>query len=158
MGQIIRMPTESELPDGAVRDFAQMLFYLYKTAHRPSLRQISKAIEDNHELPGTASPETIRRMLRGTAVPQRWETVEAVMLTLCDLGNRSPGERVYFGEHRRSIASHIERLWHQALDFPWAESVLAPPQEASEATAPNPGAADDPWASDGDGYSDEPPF
>jgi hypothetical protein len=65
MGQIIRMPTEDEVRSGVLEDFMTVMFHLYKSAHRPTLRAISKAIEDNGELAGTASPETIRRMLRG---------------------------------------------------------------------------------------------
>jgi hypothetical protein len=160
MGQIIRMPTESDIPDGAVRDFAQMIFYLYKRAHRPSLREVSNAIARNPELAGTASPETIRRILRGTAVPQRWETVQAVMQTLCDLANIDTATLVWFGEDRLRIASHIDRLWHRALDYPWAPSVLEPLQEAPDPTASAASTVADPWASEnsGDGFSDEPPF
>jgi hypothetical protein len=158
MGQIIRMPTESEVPQGAVRDFAQVMFYLYKKARRPSLREISLAIARNEKLAGTASPETIRRILRGTAVPQRWETVEAVTVTLCDLGNCDRDRSLRFGSERGTVWNVVESLWHRALDFPWAESVAPPEPPEPSTTSANSTTAGDPWASDGDGFPDEPPF
>jgi len=157
MGQIIRVPSGSELPDGSVRDFVTVMFHLYKQAHRPTLRQISDAIARNEDLAATASPETIRRMLRGAAVPQRWEIVEAVMVTLCDLGHVVPGDKLIFAEERLSIRSHVERLWHRALDYPHAPSVQAPAPDAPAAQVADPW-ADDPSTNGGDGFPDEPPF
>jgi hypothetical protein len=149
MGQIIRMPTREELPPGSVRDFTIMMFFLYKMAHRPTLREISKAIEDNDKLAGTASPETVRRMLRGKAVPQRWETVDAVMQTLCDMGERGPFAGLTFGGKNDTTWNHVDRLWHRALDEPHGPSVLYRPQ-------PN---VDDPWNPDPDyEYSEDAPF
>jgi len=160
MGQIIRMPTLAELPSGSVRDFASMMFFLYKQAHRPTLREISNAISRNENLSGTASPETIRRMLRGTAVPQRWDIVKAVMETLCDLAGISPFHEIVMGEDMESIQHLVDRLWHRALDYPSAMSVLESDQGVPDEAVARPRPAD-PWASSassGDGFPDDPPF
>lgn len=156
MGQMIRMPTIAELPVGSVRDFTSMMFFLYKKAHRPTLREISNAISRNDNLSGTASPETIRRMLRGTAVPQRWEIVKAVMETLCDLAGFSPSDEIVMGEDMESIQHLVDRLWHRALDYPNAVSVLESDEGVPAAAVPRPRPVR--WAPSGDGYSDEPPF
>ena len=79
----IQFPDETELPRGRRRDLAWLLFYLYRVAHRPTLREISTEIR-NSSLRATASPETIRRLLRGTTVPS-WPIVVAVFVTLCDI-------------------------------------------------------------------------
>ena len=74
MARTMRMPSEADLPPGAVRDFVHLLFYFYRQAHRPKLREISDLIKKS-DLPGTASTETIRRMLPGTTFPltgKRW--------------------------------------------------------------------------------------
>jgi hypothetical protein len=67
MVQVLRMPSEAELPCGPRRDFTEQLFSLSKEAHRPALRAISSAIPE--AAPATASVETIRRILRGSACP-----------------------------------------------------------------------------------------
>jgi hypothetical protein len=45
MARIVRMPSEEELPPGKARDFVEVLFWLYRKAHRRPLRDISDAIE-----------------------------------------------------------------------------------------------------------------
>jgi hypothetical protein len=111
------MPTEVEVPRGARRDFIEQLFSLYREAHRPGLREISRAIPD--DAPGTASTETIRRMLRGTSVSSRWETVDAVLTALCHLAGVDPDADISDGRGdemtRREV---IEHAWHEALDNP----------------------------------------
>jgi hypothetical protein len=70
------------------------------------------------DCPGTASTETIRRMLRGDTIPARWETVEAVVQALCDLANwDSDGAWKYDGLSM-SAKRHAKRYWHRALDEP----------------------------------------
>ena len=141
MARTMRMPSEEDLPSGTVRDFVWLLFYFYRQAHRPTLREISDRIR-NSDLPGTASTETIRRMLRGTTVPTHWDTVEAVFLALCDLARREPDTRLTFQGDDLTRRAHLERLWHRALDEP---GYYETPR--------------DPWQSDGAvDYSDEPPF
>ena len=117
MARTLRMPDEAELPDGTIRDFVDLLFFFYKEAHRPTLREISDRIKMS-DLPGTASTETIRRMLRGTTVPAHWETVEAVLVVLSDLAGRGADARLTYEHATGTRRSHLERLWHQALDYP----------------------------------------
>jgi hypothetical protein len=139
------MPSEAELPRGAQRDFTEQLFALYREANRPGLREISRAIPEDS--PGTASTETIRRMLRGKNVPVHWQTVDTVLTALCRLAGLDPDEDVggdtWDATTRRQL---VEGAWHRALDEPTPT-----------------GPVDDPWASDDteiNGYKlrDEPPF
>ena len=148
MGQVLRMPTEAELPRGARRDFTEQLFSLYREARRPGLREISRAIPDDS--PGTASTETIRRMLRGKTVPVHWQTVNTVLTALCLLAGVDPDDDV--GGDYRDQATHrqlVEAAWHRALDEPARRAVPA-------------GRYEDPWdATEINGYKparDEPPF
>lgn len=142
MARIMRLPSEAELPEGTVRDFAELLFWLYRAAHRPALRDISEKIRKNDDLRGTASTETIRRMLRGTTVPANWAIVEAVYLTFCDLAGLDPYWTVTYKEQQETISRLVTRAWHSALDNPdWYYGPPEPPADI-------PG---DPW-------TDEPPF
>lgn len=127
------MPSESELPPGARREFVELLFDYYRKAGRPTLRRISEWIKTHDDLAGTASRETTRCVLNGTTVPVQWSTAEAVFLALCVMANVDPDGTAYedFGEK----ASHWEQAkqrWNDALDEP-------------------PNAPPSPW-------SDEPPF
>ena len=148
MGQVLRMPSEAELPRGAHRDFTEQLFSLYREAHRPGLREISRAVPDDS--PGTASTETIRRMLRGKTVPVHWQTVDAVLTALCLLAGLEPDEDIG-GDFRETTTRRqlVEGAWHRALDEP------------GRGTAPT-GPIDDPWdETEINGYKprrDEPPF
>jgi hypothetical protein len=126
MARTMHLPSEGELPAGPVRDFAELLFGLYRKAHRPALRDVSEAIRRNDDLHGTASPETIRRMLLGTTVPVRWAIVEAVYLTLCDLAGLDPGDAGLDTDNQDpwgadpppSVSSLVEAAWHKVLDDP----------------------------------------
>ena len=119
MARTMHPPSEMDLPPGPVRDFAELLFWLYRRAHRPALRDISERIRRNDDLHGTASPETIRRMLLGTTVPVKWAIVEAVYLTLCDLAEMDPfSKKVRLGEDVGSVRSFVEDAWHNVLDNP----------------------------------------
>ena len=118
MARTMHLPSERELPPGPVRDFAELLFWLYRRAHRPALRDISERIRRNDDLHGTASPETIRRMLLGTTVPVKWAIVEADV-TLCDLAEMDPfSKKVRLGEDVGSVRSFVEDAWHNVLDNP----------------------------------------
>ena len=55
MGQIMRMPPESELPDGPHRDFAGELRCYCRAAGCPPLRQVSRAIESREDLRASQS-------------------------------------------------------------------------------------------------------
>jgi hypothetical protein len=94
------------------------LFAYYRDAGRPTLRQISDSIASRDDLAGTASRETIRRMLLGISFPAQWETAHAVFLALCQLAGYDPDEEHpdgYGGETRRSVA---KELWNSAIDEP----------------------------------------
>lgn len=132
--------------------FAEVMFWLYRKAHRPALRDISEAIHRNTNLRGTASPETIRRMLRGTTVPAPWETVEAVYLTFCGLAELDPDDEIVYIEGTgKTVQDHVEDAWHEALDNP--DKLYR--QSARTVVA------EDPWAADAEGFGDratnEPP-
>lgn len=122
MPSIIRMPTKRELPEGPRRRFVEELHDHYRAARRPALRVISDRIKeraDDLELAGTASRETIRRMLLGATVPANWETVNAVFLILCEIANRNPNHDHYMGNDFGDVPTHAESLeyaWNQALD------------------------------------------
>ncbi len=126
MARTMHLPSEMDLPPGPVRDFAELLFWLYRQAHRPALRDVSGAIRRNDDLHGTASPETIRRMLLGTTVPVRWAIVEAVYLTLCDLAGLEPDDAgpepdnpdPWDADPPPSIHKLVENAWHEVLDDP----------------------------------------
>jgi hypothetical protein len=151
------MPREADLPRGPVRDFVHILVWLYQKAHCPALREISDEIRKRSDLRGTASTETIRRMLNGTTVPRRWQIVEAVYLVLCGLAQRNPGDHIKIDERYMSIERHIEVAWQNALINPH----LRYPDPEPEPAPLDPWAEpeSDPWESDGPGgYSDEPPF
>src|SRR5580693_3357566 len=122
MPRIIRMPTETELPNDPVRDFVGLLFTVYRAAYRPTLETISKHIRDG-DYAATASKETIRKMLRGNSIPAHWQTVEAVILALCDLAGWSQYHSVVMAHSdgsrvEGSVMYQAENLWHQALDEP----------------------------------------
>ncbi|MFI9811407.1 hypothetical protein [Saccharothrix variisporea] len=92
------------------------LFSYYRDAGRPTLRHISDFIATNDDLAGTASKETVRRMLQGLTVPAQWETAHTVFLALCHLAGHDPDESRQtdgWGETRRSV---IKDLWNSAID------------------------------------------
>jgi hypothetical protein len=57
-------------------------------------------------------------MLRGTTVPAHWETVDAVLVVLSVLAERDPDGRLTNEGTEGTRRSHLERLWHKALDQP----------------------------------------
>jgi hypothetical protein len=120
------MPSQSDLPRGARRNFTEQLFSLYKEARRPGLREISAAVPDDS--PGTASTETIRRMLRGKTVPAHWQTVDAVFTALCQLAGVDPDEDLGDGFRDRTTRRElVEDAWHRALDEPGQRAAAAAP-------------------------------
>jgi hypothetical protein len=119
MARTMRMPNVGELRASPTRDFVELLFHFYRRAQRPTLRKISDGIEQGN-FRGTASTETIRKMLRGTTVPAHWETAETVLLVLCDLANVNPEAEMDWLGLDGSARWHLERLWHEALDNPTA--------------------------------------
>lgn len=119
MARSLRMPPLHVLPKGPRREFVEELHGYFRAAKRPTLRVISELIRNDHDLAGTASKETVRRMLQGETVPAHWETVNAVFLTLCKLADRDPSaprnpEDSYGDDW--SCADAMERVWHEAID------------------------------------------
>jgi hypothetical protein len=150
MPATVRIPSMSEVPPGPRRDFVEELFNLFRPARRPSLREISDRIQKDEELPGTASRETIRRMLRGTVVPT-WPTAYAVFKVLCEMAGRNPS-----AERWPDSSSYDSVTYLEAFENAWNEAIDADPSDPPRA------GNDDPWAaapsSAQSGYSDEPPF
>jgi hypothetical protein len=120
MARIMRMPPKSELPGGPHRDFVEELRRYYRAADRPSLRQVSRAIEGRPDLKEvTASQETVRRMLRGMVLPTDWDRVYAVLFVLCEMGNIDPEaerwEEPGYNESETN-SEYLKRLWDNALE------------------------------------------
>ncbi|WP_254716695.1 hypothetical protein [Actinomadura sp. WMMB 499] len=148
MTRVIRMPSEAELPRGPRRDFVEELRRYYRAAGRPPLRKVSKRIEERTDLNATtASPETIRRMLRGAVVPTDWNRVNAVFQVFCELGSIAPNASRWIDAYDTDETNQdcLQRLWDEALEQGFV-----------------PARSEDPWASGGGfgggGFSDNPPF
>lgn len=128
MAKTLRMPSETELPPGPLRDFVELLWYFFRLAMRPTLREISLQIKGDTDLRGTASTETIRRMLRGATVPAHWETVEAVAAALGQMARINlDGEWEWDGVEG-SPRKQVERLctghWTNRTSFTAAQATL----------------------------------
>lgn len=97
MPRYIRMLGEDELPEGPRRDLVSKLQDYYEKAGLRPVQEISdkcqELTERDERLRGTASRETVRRMLSGssvlTSVPH-WENVELVYRALCDFAGQDP--------------------------------------------------------------------
>ena len=161
MARIMRMPPKSELPDGPHREFVGELRRYYRAAGRPSLRQVSRAIEGRADLKEvTASQETVRRLLQGMVLPTNWDRVYAVFFVLCEMGDIDPGAERWSGpryDDSETNSEHLRRLWDEALEAepnpPPIPRPIAPQQRRQNY------GQDDPWTSVAPGgYSDEPPF
>jgi hypothetical protein len=66
---LIRMPTKTELPDGARRRFVEELFETFKAANRPPLRDPSTATPPTRSPPGWLVPQ--RKRARGNRSSER---------------------------------------------------------------------------------------
>ncbi|MFC8835949.1 hypothetical protein ACFT8V_22570 [Streptomyces griseoincarnatus] len=144
MAQVLRMPTEAELPSGPRRRFVEALFSYYRDAGRPPLRTIADEIAGKPQYDAfTVSRETIRKMLRGTTVPLSWAVVSAVLTVLCERAFVDPDEEYHvggFGDGMTSRRQELRDLWNDALDAP-PPSPLPPSGWGGQAP-----------------YGDEPPF
>ncbi len=164
MARIMRMPPKSDLPDGPHREFVEELRRYYRAAGRPSLRQVSRAIEGRTDLKEvTASQETVRRMLKGMVLPTDWDRVYAVFFVLCEMGKINPDDQRWHGEDSRfdpepeSNSEYLNRLWDDALEA--EPNPLPIPRPSVSQEAHQGYGQDDPWASAAPGgYSDESPF
>jgi hypothetical protein len=155
MPRIIRMPRPDVVPEGTKRrEFVEEMFRLYRAAGSPALREIEEWIRGNDELKGTASTETIRRILRGH-VPPRWHTVEAIALAFYAMSDMEPGEERYPDSMGDSF-THMD-----ATRRAWAEAIEEDPDAPDPRARRRAGNFDDPWATAKpatSGFDDEPPF
>ncbi|GIF01570.1 hypothetical protein [Paractinoplanes rishiriensis] len=135
------MPSPDVVPPRTKRrEFVEEIFRLYRAAGSPPLREIEEWIRGNDELKGTASTETIRRILRGH-VPPRWHTVEAIALAFFAMSDLQADEERY-SENMGDSFSNME-----ALRRAW-----------SEAIEEDPGAPDPRARRQAGNFDDEPPF
>jgi hypothetical protein len=122
VAQVLRMPTEAELPDGPRRRFVDALFSYYRDAGRPTLRAISDDIAGKSQFDAfTVSRETIRKMLRGKTVPLSWAVVDAVLTVLCERAHLDPDAEYHtggFGDDTSTWRQDLRRMWNEALDAP----------------------------------------
>jgi hypothetical protein len=169
VAKTIPMPSKEELPDGPRRAFVVELRRYYRVA-RPSLREISKAVDDHEDdrvKKVTASAETVRRMITGKVLPERGR-LYAVFRVLCDMAEIDPNAERWeddgYSRESESNWEYLRRLWDTALedeaDAPPLPRPTPPPPDPKLAPAKqNPWATnDDPWSGDSGGFSDEPPF
>jgi hypothetical protein len=104
VAKILRMPNTETLHKGARREFVEEFFLHYREAGRPTVRTVADWIRDNDSLSGTASAETVRRVLAGLTVSRNWATVEAILYAFCALGPGPTQPRACAG-HSGDIAT-----------------------------------------------------
>jgi hypothetical protein len=150
------MPSENEVPSGAHRDLLREIFHMYRLAGRPVLRDIV-AQAKQMDLTGTASQETIRRVLKGTTVPERWDTMYAVYAPLCAIADIDP-DALYEEEHGGydgpEVVTHkevLKRRWNSVVDGDDVAHYV--PSRTKVEPRSTPGAQSLPYD-----LSDEPPF
>ena len=161
MARIMRMPPRANCPVAPTETSLRSCGATTGRPGRPSLRQVSRAIEGRADLKEvTASQETVRRMLRGMVLPTDWDRVYAVFFVLCEIGNIDPGADRWEGSRyneSETNSEYLKRLWDNALEAePNPPPIPRPavPQQAHQGHGQG-----DPWASAApSGYSDEPPF
>ncbi len=138
MPRVIRMPGLTVIPKGSRRRFLDELYVYYKAAGRPTLTEISDAIADG-EYRGTASRETVRRILTQGSVPTRWTTVESIFMALCAMAQLDPAADRWessssfdeipsrlgaFRDAWNEAVDEEEPIVRQAVDDPWAVSAV----------------------------------
>lgn len=155
MPKVLTMPPVDQLPEGPRRRFVEELFAHYREAGRPTLRAISQWITDNTDrlyLRGTASTETIRRVLNGRTVPS-WPTTETILEALCGLAGRSTDEQRWPDNEWSGDVTFKDELklrWNAALDQSEGDVPALPPRSdlpSALSTTPS-------WSTS----SEEPPF
>ncbi len=171
MPQILRMPSEDELPRGPRRTFVGELFTYFRAAGRPSPASIAAAASQGPQPDRVmVSRETVRRLLKGETT-STWPKVRAVHEVLCRMADRDPTWRRFsdssdYDEDNdtRTLREYIRDLWNDAVDGAEVDDVppqLAPVPELSPPPAPTGGwggnapsrgwgtpqhPQDDPWA------------
>jgi hypothetical protein len=173
---MLRMPTKTQVREGPHRAFVEELFMYYREAGRPPLRTISDWIKNNadaKDLTGTASTETIRRVLTGITIPRNWPTVETILEALCSIAGRSPNEDRWDDNGYRNyepwpIRAEVKKLWNAMLDDYQQDEQMPtlPPRRIPQPSLPSSNSNfEDPWAtaptparSGPTSFDDEPPF
>lgn len=154
------MPPKAVLPEGPRRAFVEELFTHYREAGRPTLRQIESWIRDNDDLPGTASTETVRRVLLGAVVPRTWATVDAILQALCALADRSADEDRWPEDNWSEVTlrGELKKRWNAVLDDYEGDVPMLPPKPSPAPAARS--SFDDPWAdvTPRGNFDEEPPF
>lgn len=156
MPRIIRMPHPDVVPEHTKRrEFVGEMFRLYRAAGSPPLREIEEWIRAHDELKGTASTETIRRILSRGHVPPRWHTVEAIALAFYAASDMEPGEERYPDNINESFTNM------DATRLAWAEAIEEDP-DVPRPHAQQQASFDDPWLTarptTASTFDDEPPF
>lgn len=95
MAKTIRMPTVDELPPGPRRRFMEILYRLWSEAGMPPATEVSQLVA-NTDVAGSASKETIRKMLSGETVPKAWGNAEAVFVVLSQMAQVDPDRLVLY--------------------------------------------------------------
>lgn len=155
MPKIIQLPSQEELPAGAHRRFAETLYRLWSEAGMPAATKVSERIQKS-DLEGSASKETVRRMLTGKVVPQEWANAEAVFVTLSQMAGTDPDRAVTVDSERdygvefgpEPARALFRRFWRDARGG--GDYAHAPMQDAAP---PSRGGG-----FGGGAFSDEPPF
>lgn len=66
----------------ALRELKDLLYEAYLAAGAPSLDEITKAIADDNELPGSPSRDTVHRCISGPSLPPKQADAVAVAMVL----------------------------------------------------------------------------
>ncbi|MFE7527321.1 hypothetical protein ACFU7Y_16605 [Kitasatospora sp. NPDC057542] len=106
------------------------LFFHYEEAGRPTLLEIAEDLARRDNLPGMASRETIRRMLKGETVPMRWSTVAAVLILFSERSGLNPSgvrSRTGWGNQTVTYGEALRKLWNAALSDNENGPVFGPP-------------------------------
>ncbi|MGN9796243.1 hypothetical protein ACTMTU_34860 [Streptomyces sp. OZ13] len=123
MPQILRMPSEDELPRGPKRTFVSEMFTYFRAAGRPSPASIAAAASQGPQPDRVVvSRETVRRLLKGETT-STWPKVKVVHEVLCRMADRDPTWRRFadssdYDEDNdtRTLREYIRDLWNDAVD------------------------------------------
>jgi hypothetical protein len=127
------MPGLDELPEGPRRVFVGSLHGLYRAAGRPTLAKIAETANVEEEREGTASRETVRRLLHGESLGT-WQTAQTVIEALCRLAGYKTSDRVWETGGSRTITriDDFKSRWNAAVDDD-EDDAVTPPKEAVQA-------------------------
>lgn len=113
----IPMPDEEQLPPGPRRELTAAVHLLYLAAGKPSLRRISKWIQDQDDLRGTFTHEGVAAVLKGKVVP-RWDNLDSLVRVLVD--QRRVGQ-----SDLDEVLKQIHALWTNVDNAPAPDSAPA---------------------------------